>query len=192
MNKLYQIKIQLLKITPPIWRRVIIPSDMLLSDFHKVIQSVMGWTNSHLHQFIKDETYFLPRMEDDWTWDDMNNVDYKRRKVSGLLRKENDKIIYEYDFGDSWLHTITLEKITENTRGQKKPVCIAGARNCPPEDCGGPYAYKDFLKVLRNPAHKDHDNFVVWLGEDFDPEYFSVDEVNTLFKRKDYGLWSYW
>ena len=67
MSKLYQIKIQLLKIAPPIWRRVIIPSDMLLSDLHKVIQSVMGWTNSHLHQFIKDETYYLPRMENDWT-----------------------------------------------------------------------------------------------------------------------------
>jgi hypothetical protein len=152
----------------------------------------MGWTNSHLHQFIKDETYYLPRMENDWTWDEMNNVDYKRRKVSGLLRKENDKITYEYDFGDSWIHSITLEKVTENSRGRKKPLCIDGARNCPPEDCGRPYGYQEFLKVMRNPAHADYDNFVAWLGGDFDPEYFSVDEINALLKRKDYGLYGYW
>ena len=192
MSKLYQIKIQLTEIHPPIWRKVVIPSDMLLSDLHKVLQSVMGWTNSHLHQFVKDETYYLPRMKDDWTWEEMNNVDYKRRKVSGLLRKENDQIIYEYDFGDSWDHSILLEKITYNTRGRKKPVCLAGERNCPPEDCGGPSGYEVFLKVLADPDHDDYKNYITWLGGQFDPEYFSVEEVNTMLKRKDFGQWSNW
>ena len=192
MGKLYQIKIQLVEITPSIWRRVVIPSDMLLSDFHKVIQSAMGWTNSHLHQFVKDETYYLQKMQDDWTWDEMNNVDYKRRKVSGLLKKENDVMIYEYDFGDSWEHIILLEKITENTRGQKMPVCLDGKRNCPPEDCGGTYGYEDLLNILADPKHEEHGNYLKWLGGEFDPEYFSVDEVNKLLKRKDYGCISFY
>ncbi len=192
MSKLYQIKIQLVEVTPSIWRRVIIPSDMLLSDFHKVIQSAMGWTNSHLHQFVKNDTYYLQKMEDDWTWDEMNNVDYKRRKVSGLLKKENDAMIYEYDFGDSWEHIILLEKITENTRGQKMPVCLDGKRNCPPEDCGGTYGYEDLLNILADPKHEEHGNYLKWLGGEFDPEYFSVDEVNKLLKRKDYGCISFY
>ncbi len=192
MSKLYQIKIQLTKIKPPIWHRVVIPSDMLLSDLHNVLQTVMGWTNSHLHQFVKDETFYLPKMEDDWTWDDMNNVDYKRRKVSGLLKKENDQIIYEYDFGDSWEHSIVLEKITDNPRGRKQPVCLEGKRNCPPEDCGGPYGYADFLKILTNPDHEEHEDYIAWLGQEFDPEYFTPEEVNTLLKRKDFGCTSFW
>jgi hypothetical protein len=192
MNKLYQIKIELEDIKPPVWRRVVIPSDMLLSDFHKVIQTTMGWYNSHLHQFEKDDTFYLPRMKDDWTWEEMNNVDYKGRKVSGLLRKVNDEIIYEYDFGDSWQHTILLEKITDNTRGRKIPLCLEGERSCPPEDCGGTWGYEHLLKVIKDPTHEEHEDMLAWLGEAFDPEFFSVDDVNLLLKRKDYGQYSFW
>jgi hypothetical protein len=192
MNKLYQIKIELSDIKPPVWRRVVIPSDMLLSDFHKVIQTTMGWYNSHLHQFEKDDTFYLPRIKDDWTWDEMNNVDYKGRKVSGLLRKVNDEIIYGYDFGDSWRHTILLEKITDNTRGRKTPLCLEGERSCPPEDCGGAWGYEHLLKVIKDPSHEEHEDMLGWLDGAFDPEFFSVDDVNLQLKRKDYGQYSFW
>jgi hypothetical protein len=86
MNKLYQIKIELEDIKPPVWRRVVIPSDMLLSDFHKVIQTTMGWYNSHLHQFEKDDTFYLPRMKDDWTWDKVKEaVPPKIAVVPGVM-----------------------------------------------------------------------------------------------------------
>ncbi|MFW5707285.1 MAG: plasmid pRiA4b ORF-3 family protein [Bacteroidota bacterium] len=192
MSKLYQIKIQLEEITPSIWRRVVIPSDMLLSDFHKVIQTVMGWENSHLHQFIKDETFYLPRMKDDWTWNEMNNVDYKRWKVSGLLKKENDAIVYEYDFGDSWRHSILLEEITDNPRGRKTPLCLDGERNCPPEDCGGVWGYEHLLKVIKDPSNEEYDDMMSWIDEEFDPEKFSVTDVNLRLKRKDFGQSSFW
>lgn len=192
MSKLYQIKIQLAEITPAIWRRIVIPSDMLLSDLHKVIQTTMGWTNSHLHQFEKDDTFYLPRMKDDYSWDDMNNVDYKRRKVSGLLKRENDEIIYEYDFGDSWRHIVLLEKITDNTRGRKTPVCLDGERNCPPEDCGGPWGYEHLLEVIKDPSNEEYEDMIEWVGEAFDPESFSLTDVNARLKRKDFGLYSFW
>ncbi len=192
MKKLYQFKIQLDGISPAIWRRLLIPSDLLLSDLHKVIQTTMGWENAHLHQFEKHDRFYLPRMQDDWTWNEMDNVDYAGMKVSDLLKEEQDSVNYEYDFGDSWNHSILLEKITDNPMGRKNPICLAGARNCPPEDCGGTWGYEHFLQVIGNPKHKEHDEILEWMGEDFDPEYFSADEVNNLLKRKDFGCNVFW
>ena len=192
MNNLYQIKIQLDGVSPAIWRRLLIPSDLLLSDLHKVMQTSMGWYNAHLHQFEKDGRFYLPRMKDDWTWEEMDNVDYAGMKVSDLLNEEKNSINYEYDFGDSWSHSILLEKILDNPRGRKKPICLDGSRSCPPEDCGGIWGYEHFLEVIGNPKHEEHEAILEWIGEDFDPEYFSVDEVNSLLKRKDYGCYVFW
>ncbi|MCD4768756.1 MAG: plasmid pRiA4b ORF-3 family protein, partial [Bacteroidales bacterium] len=110
----YQILISLKDSEPKIWRRILISSGLPLSDFHKVIQSTMGWTNSHLHQFVKNRTFYTVRMQDDDSWNEMNNVDYTDMKVSDLLLNENDTIIYEYDFGDGWMHDIILEKKITN------------------------------------------------------------------------------
>ncbi len=190
MRKYYQIEILLAHIAPPIWRRVIIPSDMLLPDFHNLIQAVMGWTNSHLHQFIKDGTFYMPKEFGGEFWDEQKNVDYKKTKVSALLKEENDHIIYEYDFGDSWQHQIILEKKTESPpKGIKTPVCLEGDRNCPPEDVGGPWGYENFLNILSDPDHEEHESTMEWVDGKFDPEYFSVNEVNQRLKRKDFGVW---
>jgi hypothetical protein len=105
-KKIYQIQIALKEFKPRIWRRILIPSNLLLSDFHKIIQTTMGWTNSHLHQFIKNGTFYTRKMVDDDLWDEMDNFDYKKMKILDLLKKEKEKIIYEYDFGDSWEHDI--------------------------------------------------------------------------------------
>jgi len=186
-NKIYQIQITLKGFRPKIWRRLLIPSDLLLSDFHKVIQTSMGWTNSHLHQFIKNRTFYTVKMQDDDFWDEMDNVDYKNMKVSDLLKKEKDKIVYEYDFGDGWEHDIILEKILPSDSNAKYPTCLNGKMNCPPEDCGGVWGYSDMLEILKNPDHEEYENYIEWLGEKFDPEYFNKDEVNELLRQEDYG-----
>lgn len=185
---IYQIQISLLESKPKIWRRVLIQSDMLLSDLHKVIQTSMGWTNSHLHQFIKNETRYSERMPNDFSWEELGNVDYQKMKVSDLLIKEEERILYEYDFGDGWNHDIILEKILpgeENELG--KPICLAGRMNCPPEDCGGIRGYSDMLKILKNHVHEEYESFIEWLGGKFDPEHFNLNKVNKLLKTKDYG-----
>jgi hypothetical protein len=183
-KKIYQIQVALKDLSPKIWRRILVPSDLLLSDFHLIIQTAMGWENSHLHQFIKNETFYTVRMKDDNFWDDMNNVDYKKMKISDLLKTDKEEITYEYDFGDGWMHDIILEKILEPDDKIKYPVCLAGKMNCPPEDCGGVWGYSAMLKILKKPDHKEYENYIDWLGEKFDPEYFNIDKVNKLLRKK--------
>lgn len=142
----------------------------------------MGWTNSHLHQFIKNRTFYTERMLDDDTWGEMDNVDYKKMKISDLLKKEKEKIVYEYDFGDGWEHDVLLEKILPGDDKFKSPVCLAGKMACPPEDCGGVWGYADLLKILKNPKHEEYDSYMEWLGGEFDPEYFDKDEVNKMLR----------
>jgi len=181
--KIYQIQIALTRFKPKIWRRLLIPSDLLLSDFHFIIQISMGWENSHLHQFIKDRTFYTKRMPGDDTWGEMNNIDYKKIKISDLLKKEKEKIVYEYDFGDGWEHDVLLEKILPDNEKLTFPVCLEGKMACPPEDCGGIWGYSDMLEILKQPKHEEYDNIIEWLGEEFDPEHFDIEAVNKILKR---------
>jgi len=184
--KTYQIQIVLKGSKPKIWRRILVPSELKLSDFHKIIQITMGWTNSHLHQFIKDRTFYTERMPDDDTWGEMNNVDYKKMNISDLLTKEKEKIVYEYDFGDGWEHEVLLEKIITTDEKRLHPECLAGEMSCPPEDCGGIWGYENMLKILKQPDHEEYETYIEWLGEDFDPEDFDLESVNKILKKIKY------
>jgi hypothetical protein len=190
-KKTYQIQIALKGFKPKIWRRILVSSDLLLPDFHKVIQTSMGWTNSHLHQFIKNRTFYTNRMPNDDFWEEMDNVDYKKVKISDLLKKEKDKIIYEYDFGDSWEHDIILEKIIPFDDKKSHPTCLTGKNNSPPEDCGGIWGYSDMLEILKQTDHEEYEEYIEWLGEDFDPKYFDKDEINKMLKTKDFGCFNF-
>jgi len=172
----------LTRFKPKIWRRLLIPSDLLLSDFHMIIQISMGWTNSHLHQFIKNRTFYTERMTDDDTWGELDNVDYMNMKIFDLLKREKEKIVYEYDFGDGWEHDVLLEKILPGDEKLKSPICLAGKMACPPEDCGGVWGYADLLEILKNPKHEEYDSYMEWLGGEFDPEHFDKDEVNKMLR----------
>ena len=182
-KKIYQVQIELKRFKPKIWRRILVPSDLLLSDFHRIIQTTMGWTNSHLHQFIKNRTFYTVRLQDDDFWDEHDSVDYKKMKISDLLKKEKEKIIYEYDFGDGWEHDILLEKILPIDEKIKYPICLTGKMNCPPEDCGGVWGYSDMLEILKQPNHDEYESYIEWLGDKFDPAYFNKDEVNELLRE---------
>ncbi|MEW6525457.1 MAG: plasmid pRiA4b ORF-3 family protein [Spirochaetota bacterium] len=182
-NEWYQLKISLNDIKPLIWRRFIVDSQIKLPDLHKVIQTVMGWTNSHLHQFIKDGKFYSEPDEESF----IECIDYRKIKLNQILQKEKQSFIYEYDFGDGWEHKIVLEKIIKGNI-YKHPLCIDGQRSCPPEDCGGPYGYQDLLKIISNPNNDEYDEMMEWLGNDFDPEHFDIELINERLKRKNYGL----
>ena len=182
-SNIYQVQIALKGSKPKIWRRLLVSSDTLLSAFHTIIQLAMGWTNSHLHQFIHDQNYYSVKMQDDDFWDDYDNIDYKGIKISGLLSEEGERIIYEYDFGDGWEHNITLEKILPVDNEAKYPVCIAGKMNCPPEDCGGIWGYYRMLEALKNPEDEEYEDYGEWLGDDFDPAYFDKEEINRKLAK---------
>lgn len=180
---IYQLKITLQDVKPLIWRKFLVDSNTKLSDLHKIIQTVMGWTNSHLHEFrINNVIYCEPDEEIE-----IEYVDYTKVKLKNLIANEGDKFHYAYDFGDGWEHIIELEKILPYDKGSKYPVCVAGERRCPPEDCGGPWGYEDILKIIQDPEHEEYEEQIEWLGDNFDPEYFNLDEINELLKEKDYG-----
>jgi len=173
----YQIKVTLADSKPPIWRRLLVPSTITLAKLHDILQIAMDWTNSHLHQFIaKNQSYGVPDPEFS---DDMKNE--ARVKLSEVLKKEKDAMVYEYDFGDSWYHKIILEKVLPYDPNVSLPRCTAGKRACPPEDCGGVWGYAGFLEAISDPKHPEHEEMLEWVGGEFDPEHFDIAEVNSLF-----------
>ncbi len=185
-KNIYQIQLTLKNFRPKIWRRLLVPSDVLLSDLHKIIQTTMGWTNSHLHQFEKNREFYEPPAPEDMMLDSYG-VDYTGLKLNDFLLKPKEKFTYEYDFGDGWEHEITLEKILPSDTSTTLPVCIAGAMNCPPEDCGGVWGYSELLEIMKDPGHEEYEMYKEWLPEDFDPEYFDMDDINKALQMKDYG-----
>jgi len=180
-NEVYQLKITLRDVRPPIWRRVLVTDATTLHQLHWIVQAAMGWTNSHLHQFIIDEEYYSePMLEvDDWGPEVKNE---KRVRLSALGLKPKRKFTYEYDFGDSWRHEILVEKVFAPEAGARYPQCVAGKRACPPEDCGGVWGYERFLEVIKDEDDPEHEEMLEWAGGAFDPEAFNLEEVNQELK----------
>jgi hypothetical protein len=171
---IYQIKISLIGVKSPIWRTVLVPSNLGLNEFHDVIQLAMGWTDSHLHQFIANKVFY--GISDGEFG--MEIEDESQYKLSQLLKKEKDTLIYEYDFGDGWEHKILLEKILPFDSKTAWPVCIKGKRACPPEDCGGIWGYEELLETISDPKHPEYESMLEWLGGEFDPEEFDLEQIN--------------
>ncbi len=171
---LYQLKVTLQGIKPPIWRRIEVPSDINLTRLHHVLQSAMGWTDSHLHMFDCEGVRFgVP--DPDFDFDEV--IDERTVRLSALLEAPKQRVDYIYDFGDDWTHRIVLEKISplpkpEGQRKKFRPRCTGGRRACPPEDCGGRYGYPDLLDALSNSRHPEHSQMTEWVGGHFDPDRF--------------------
>ena len=180
LREIYQLKIQLKGIRPPIWRHFLVSNTTSLQELHIACQIVMGWTNSHLHQFIKNNKRFgMVDPEFDVDWDDELS-DEEDFKVKDILTFEGDHLLYEYDFGDDWQHKITLEKILPFKTEQQLPNCIKGSRGCPPEDVGGTWGYEEFLEAWLDENHSEHKDMKEWVGDYFHPEKLDVDEINEL------------
>ncbi|MGC8529715.1 MAG: plasmid pRiA4b ORF-3 family protein [Leptospirillia bacterium] len=179
-GSLLQFKITLKGIRPPIWRRFLVPEGISLSDLHDVIQEVMGWWNSHLHEFrFKGRRYGVCDPELDME----GVIDEGTVTIKDLGLSPRGKIVYEYDFGDGWEHELLLEKILP-AEGRMSPVCLKGARSCPPEDCGGAWGYENLQKILKDPEDEEYASWKEWLPEDFDPEHFDLDSVNTILSSR--------
>src|SRR5215813_9592272 len=110
-------------------------------------------------------------------------------RLSSVLSRAGAKAIYTYDMGDSWEHGIVLEKRLPVDPGTVYPVCTGGERACPPEDCGGIPGFYDLLNALGDPMHEQHDELQDWVGDDYDPDAFSIDKVNQMLtpRRRSRG-----
>lgn len=181
-TQIAQLKITLKHLKPPVWRQVQVPSSMTLENLHWVVQLALGWENSHMHHFKVGKTYYGTLYPDDFDGT-TETKDERKVTVGEVLAKPKAKIEYEYDFGDSWEHEIVLEKVLLPEQGVKYPVCLDGKNACPPEDCGGVWGYANLLEVIDDPEHPDHEETMEWLGEEFDPEAFSVEAVNKALRK---------
>jgi hypothetical protein len=184
-SAIYQFKITLLGLKPPVWRRIQV-SDGTLDDLHEHIQTAMGWNNSHLHHFvIRGHRYGDPELLDDGFEDEDELRDSTQTELSVLLAKarKSTKVGYEYDFGDSWEHEVLFEECVPAEPGVRYPRCIEGARACPPEDVGGVWGYAEFLEAIHNPKHEEHVGMLEWIGGKFDPEKFSAVAATKEMRR---------
>ncbi len=182
-GQIYVFKITLMGSEPEIWRRIE-TSDVPLSKFHAQIQTAMGWTDSHLHQFlVGGMRYVDPRSMDD-AFPDPNEKSYTGLSLSQLVSKHGRKLkmIYEYDFGDSWEHEVKLEKIVAAEPTAKYPRCVDGARACPPEDIGGIFGFENYLEAIGDPNHEEHEDYLEWNGP-FDPTKFDPQRATKAMKK---------
>ncbi len=179
-NQVYQFKITLQGIKPPIWRRIQVPETYTFWDLHVAIQDAMGWSDSHLHEFrILNPSTGL-EVNIGLPDDELDNkilVDWNQ-KIADYFTMENPSADYIYDFGDNWEHKIQLEKILPREQNVNYPVCIKGKRACPPEDCGGISGYYDLLETISDPENEEYEEMMEWVGGKFDPEHFDVKEVS--------------
>lgn len=182
-ERLYQFKITLLESTPAIWRRIQV-KNCTLDKLHERIQTAMGWTNSHLHQFkIDGELYGDPELLDDG-FIDFECVDSTVTKISEIVPQNGSRFAfrYEYDFGDSWHHEVLFEGCLRAEKGVRYPICVEGERSCPPEDVGGVGGYAEFLEVIADPTDEDHDRLQEWAGP-FDAEAFDSEKATKKMRR---------
>ena len=178
-SPVFQLKVTLKGIRPPVWRRILVRGSTTLDWFHDIMQIVMGWEDAHLHAFVVGETrYSTP--DPNWGFD---MEDEARVKLGQVVAQPKDRFFYEYDFGDSWLHEILVEKVLPVDPDVHYPVCIKGKRACPPEDVGGVWGYMAFLEAIADPENPEHADMVEWWEGPFDPEEFDLATVNADLKR---------
>ena len=179
--KLLQLKVELHGVRPKVWRRVLVKSSIRLSKLHQILIGLMGWEGYHLHEFdFVSGRYGVP----DADWPD-EALDDQSRISLGKALGDSASFTWTYDFGDHWVHMVRLER-TEHAPAMFAPhfpMCLTGAGACPPEDVGGIHAYEEFLQILSNPKHPEHQRMLEWVGRPFDPHHFDPAEAQARLDR---------
>jgi len=180
-SQIYQLKITLMGIKPPIWRRLLISNYCTFSDLHHAIQDCFYWSDYHLHEFsyrYPEPPHWRIHMQGKYPDDtyppedhsDLYDIREDQLRLCDVFSTNLKKVNYLYDFGDNWEHSIKLEKIFPNNNNFRSFLCVGGKRATPPEDCGGPYGYQELLEIIGNPNHPEYGEMKDWVGEDFNPQ----------------------
>ncbi len=139
-----------------------VPSSTTLPELHDLLQAALGWTDSHLHQFIAgDQRWGVPHAD---SWDELE-LDER----TAALKDLPSTFVYLYDFGDSWEHDVEVLEPGE------APGLVEGSGACPPEDCGGAPGYEHLLHVLADPRHEEYAHTKRWSSQ----HSFVFDEAAT-------------
>ncbi len=156
-----------------------------LDKLHEHIQTAMGWTNSHLHQFkIGRVIYGDPELLYEGWQDETPPVNSLRIKISKIVPADGKRFRfeYEYDFGDGWEHEVLFEGCLQAEKGTRYPLCVEGERACPPEDVGGGSGYRKYLKTLSNPDHREWEETSDWRGP-YRPEHFDAQAATKAMQK---------
>ena len=182
LDWVWQLRIELLDVEPRVWRRLLVPADITLPKLDRVIQTALGWTNSHPHEFVINGTHYAVR-DADWV-DDLPHVDERRVVLHEALGMDTRCFDYVYDFGDDWHHLVLVEnRYPERPKSVLPVQCIGGENACPPEDVGGASGYVDFLAAIADPRHEEHQSYLTWAEGRFDPRRFDRAAVNRALAK---------
>ena len=174
----HTLRIELLDVSPMVWRRFLVPSDTKLPKFNRMLEAVMGWEGYHLHMFeVADLRIGQP---DDFSAD---IIDERHLTLEQLLPRAGSQLQWSYDFGDNWRHDVVVDAIEAPSPDVRYPMCTAGGQACPPEDCGGVYGYEELRAVLADPAHAEHEHMRDWAGDGFDPGAFDQMAATARLRR---------
>ena len=166
----YRLRITLQGTEPAVWREVLLPGSLHLGLVHQAIQGVMGWEDAHLHEFEAGEERY---------GDGEDNRKETAVRLAEVVREPGDCVLYSYDFGDDWVHTLVVQEVLPPSPDAR---CLDGAGACPPEDCGGPWGYEELLAALADPTHPEHEERLEWLGGPFDPHAFDVEQADRALR----------
>jgi hypothetical protein len=177
----YQLKLTMKHIDPPIWRRILIHPEITLKRLHQIIQKLMGWYDYHLYQFqAKGQTFSPPGEEIDLMARRPQSVNVP---ISWLASYNVKSFVYEYDFGDGWEIIVRIEKVLEKPDFNQAAICIDGGRSGPLEDSGGPFGYMEKLEIMKNPDHEDHAELSEWMPANYDAEKCDIASVNNALGK---------
>jgi len=175
----FRLRVTLDEIEPPIYRRLLVPAEMRLDELSQVLLDAMGWEGGHLHRFLQgalsysNTEFELEEAEDE-----------SKYSLGEIVSKEDDKFEFEYDFGDGWVHKVVVEQLCPTEDGVHYPVCLDGARACPPEDCGGVGGYDELVAAMAEPRHPRRKEWLESLGgKAFEADTFDLKEINDRLRR---------
>lgn len=176
--QVYQLEVTLRDVSPPIWRRLHVDAAINLRQLHLTIQVAMGWQDRHLYEFVADGV----------RWGEPSSERPRIQSAAGvpltrIAHRARDEFVYRYDFGDDWCHRIVVEEELTAEERLTLPVCIAGERASPPEDCGGVDGYIVLLEVLSHPGKERYLDALAWVGPDFDPEVCDLKRINAALSK---------
>jgi len=183
------LRVELLDVAPLVWRRVLVSNQWTLASLHSYLQWVMGWTDSHAHEFRIGASVVAPERwihEISLDGDASHYRDERRVSVAAMAAElgVGGEAEYRYDMGDGWRHRIVIESPARLRAAQDQalPICLAGENACPPDDVGGPSGYQLFLEILGDRKHEQHKDMLRWIGGVFDPKGFDLNRINRDWK----------
>jgi hypothetical protein len=166
--------VTLRNVEPPVWRRIVVPSEFRLDKVNSVLEAAMGWYGDHLHSFATKTTTYVSEQMEQAPYGPADDVVETKAKLSDALPRVRSKMLWNYDFGDGWEHDVVCEAIAPRDAKDAYPQVIGGEHACPPEDCGGPWGYAELLEALGDRKHKQHKELKAWIGGEFDPSHFDL------------------